>query len=123
MEPHSLLVVGAMAVYGLAAVFALYWFAWFNDAERLLVRELLLPRQQALPDDQLSMSPNTRGVAFSARPERLGGSHRAGRSRADERGELVGVARQQERAGRAVERPRPRRPGDVEKHGRNAERR
>lgn len=41
VDPHSLVVVVALAAGGLAAVFAAYWFVWFDDAERRLVRGLL----------------------------------------------------------------------------------
>jgi PST family polysaccharide transporter len=44
LDPHSLFVVGALAASGLAATFALYWFVWFDNDERRLVRSLLVRR-------------------------------------------------------------------------------
>jgi PST family polysaccharide transporter len=41
VHPHSLVVVGALAVGGLAAVLALYWLVWFDASERRLVLGLV----------------------------------------------------------------------------------
>jgi PST family polysaccharide transporter len=45
LHPHSLPVVAVLAAAGLGAVFALYWFVWFDAAERSLVRGLILRRR------------------------------------------------------------------------------
>ncbi len=41
IDPHTLPVVAAMVAGGLAAVFASYWFVWFDASERALILRLM----------------------------------------------------------------------------------